>query len=749
MSLSSDLISQFVKVTKETKPTNKESIAYGTTVEYEGRTWVRLDGSDLLTPITKTTDINDGERVTVLIKDHTATVTGNKSSPSARTDDVKELGGKISEFEIIVADKVSVDELEAESARIDNLLAENVAIRGTLSANEALINELKATSAEIEGKLTAAEADIEKIETNKLDASVADIKYATIESLEATDADIYNLEVTYGQFESLTTNKFTAVEADISKLETDKLDASQADIKYATIANLNATNANVSNLSTDIADIDTLIFGSASGSVIQTSFANAVIAQLGNAQIKSAMIDNISASKINSGDINTNNVRVVSEDGRLVISDETIQISDAARVRVQIGKDASGDYSINIWDASGKLMFSEGGITDSAIKDAIIRNDMVSDNANISASKLDINSLFEEINGSTKTIKSTKIYLDDAKQTLDVAFTEMETGLEGANDAISSQGTQISAIQGQISSKVWQKDIDSVENEMNTKYSSLEQGIDSISATVSDHTTTLGGKAEKSEVTAVENRVSGLEIGLDGLTLSAATKKELEDELSNHYTKIETDAAIKVQADSITNTVSETYATKVEHEEDVGAAQNTANDALKSVKTAESVIQQLADSVSQLVRNGETSEGSLVKQDENGLWYFDISAIESNMSDTANDLDELSGIVRDANGNIDVLRSLADALAQRTEYVRSYTNENDQPCLELGEGDSDFKVIITNTDIRFMDGTTIPAYISNQKLMIEKAEVKGELKQGGFVWKTHGNGNLGLMWIGE
>ena len=54
------------------------------------------------------------------------------------------------------------------------------------------------------------------------------------------------------------------------------------------------------------------------------------------------MIENIAADKITSGDIITNNVRVMSEYGSLLISDETIQISDETRVRVQIGKDASG-----------------------------------------------------------------------------------------------------------------------------------------------------------------------------------------------------------------------------------------------------------------------------------------------------------------------------------------------------------------------------------------------------------------------
>lgn len=180
MALSSDLISQFVQVTKKEKQ-NKETTVYGTIKEYNGGKYVQLDGSELLTPISTTADALDGEKVTVMIKDHTAIVTGNLSSPSARTGTVKEMGNKISEFEVIIADKVSVSRLEAEIARIDTLVSENVTIKGRLDANEANIQSLTANNATINGKLTAAEANIGKLQTDKLNVSDADLKYANID----------------------------------------------------------------------------------------------------------------------------------------------------------------------------------------------------------------------------------------------------------------------------------------------------------------------------------------------------------------------------------------------------------------------------------------------------------------------------------------------------------------------------------------------------------------------------------------
>lgn len=462
MALSSDLISQFVKITNDNTKSDKETIVYGTTVEYDGKMYVRIDGSELLTPVETTAGMGADERVTIMIKNHSAVVTGNISSPSARSSEV-----------------ITVDKLNAQAARIDSLVANNVTVNETLKAHT---------------------ADIEYLEANMITSDNIDAKFVRAEQLEATNAKIDTLTATHATFETATTERLNAAEAKIVDL-----DAIKADVK---------------DLDADVADINTLIFGSATGNTIQTSFANAVIAQLGDAQIKSAMIDSVSASKITAGDIITNNVRIKSEDGSLIISDETMQISDDTRVRVQIGKDASNDYSINIWDADGELMFSQGGITDAAIKDAIIRNDMVSDTANISAHKLDIDSLFEEINkNGSNTIKSTKVYLDDEKQTLDVAFKGLTTDVNDLGETVSSQGTRISAVQGQISSKVWQQDINTAKNEMSTQYSTLEQEVDGFKTTVS-------------ETYATKTDVDGIEIGGRNYVANSSEEKHV----TSYYT---------------------------------------------------------------------------------------------------------------------------------------------------------------------------------------------------------------------
>ena len=760
MALSSDLISQLVKVNKEPKKPS-ESTAYGTTVVYEGRTYVQLDGSDLLTPVNTTSSVKDGDRVTVLIKNHSATVTGNMSDPAASGMVVEAHGKQIDEFEVIVAYKVKTEELEAIHATIDKLEA-NVAQIGKLEAIEAVIEELRADLINVD-RLTATDVEAINAKIENLEATFGTFTDVSTENLEALYADIGQLKAYTGDFTYVSAEVLEAIKADIKTLNVGKLSAEEADIKYATIEQLKSTNADIENLEADVADIDTLIFGSASGNVIQSEFANAVIAQLGNAQIKSAMIDSLAANKISAGDINTNNIRVVSEDGKLLISDETIQISDDTRVRVQIGKDASDDYSINIWDADGNLMFSKGGITDKAIKNAIIRNDMVASDANIAASKLNISSLFTEINGSTETIKSSKILMDADNQTLEVSFSQMKTDVNDLSNTVSSQGTDISVIKGQITSKVWEQDIrDALDgfapnteglNELTTKYSELKQDVDSISTTVASHATKID--TVSGEVASVDNKVSQLEVDLEGFQTTVsetyATQEELElaesqisqnsGSITSLVTRTETvenkfeeyptteqmNSTIEQTADSITQTVSETY---VDNSDRISAAETTIN--------------QLADSIAMLVTDENGS--SLMTQTENG-WSFDISNITNGLNSATESIQTLTEDLGGIDNTVSSLTQAVNDLGVLTDYVIITTYEG-QPCIELGESENNFKLRITNTAIQFVEGSALPAYINNQKLMIEQAEVKNELQFGGFVWKTRSNGNMGILWKG-
>ena len=108
MALSTDLISQFVKVTKDETKDNKGSTVYGEVVKYNNQDYVKIDGSDLLTPISSSSIVvDDGERVAILIKDHNATVTGNITSPAGTDKSVQNVSQKVTELYSVVAEKAT------------------------------------------------------------------------------------------------------------------------------------------------------------------------------------------------------------------------------------------------------------------------------------------------------------------------------------------------------------------------------------------------------------------------------------------------------------------------------------------------------------------------------------------------------------------------------------------------------------------------------------------------------------------
>lgn len=255
MELSSELVTQFAKMVKEdSKPAGEVGVMVeGTAKSYDNKIYVQLDGSDQLTPvISSTAGMKDGDRVTVMIKDHTAKVTGNTSSPSAGSSDLDavrdDVADQISEFEIIIADKVDTDQLNAVNGRIDNLVSENVTITGKLDAVEASITNLTADNVTINGKLEAVEAEIDDLTVNMLTVDVADIKYAKIEDLEATNADIYNLKADYAQFKTTTTETLQAQTGIIENLDTEYANIDFANIGELAIQNFFAKSGMIEDL---------------------------------------------------------------------------------------------------------------------------------------------------------------------------------------------------------------------------------------------------------------------------------------------------------------------------------------------------------------------------------------------------------------------------------------------------------------------------------------------------------------------
>lgn len=530
MVLSNGLISQFVKSTKDEVKETKETTVYGTTVKYGSKFYVKIDGSDLLTPVISTTELKPAERVTVLIKNHTATVMGNITAPAASVDttngiitDVAAIHAKIGNFELVIADKVSTGELEAKLAVID----------------EALIGKASI------GDLSALNAYIKNLKVEELKVQVANIDKAII----------------------------------------DKAD----------IADLNATIANIESLTATVAKINTLVGGNLTMDNIQSLVLTSSKVTVDNAFIKDAMIDRVSATKLDAGTVNTNLVNLKSDSGNFILKDNTIQISDDTKVRVQIGKDATGDYSMSVWDMSGKLMFDSRGIKADAIKDEIIRNDMISQNANISGDKLNINSVINKVNeDGTNNLLASKILFNGTEQTLDVGFNQLKTKTDENTSKTESLSTDLKVQQGQIQTAITNTQIikDGQTVLMKDEFSKLEQTVGGMKSDINSHTSKID--ANTGAIQTVETNQSKLEQTLTGLssTVSQNTTKinETDTRLESVSTK---QTALEQNLDGFKTTVSSTYSTK----DQLNGVANNVSAAVERITTAESGITQLNNKI--------------------------------------------------------------------------------------------------------------------------------------------------------
>lgn len=267
MELSYDLISQFAKVVNKDDKQKVETTIYGTVVDQNGNKpgkdengnkividetggkYFKPDGSDQLIPITEndadiiqgstTTNTDYGDRTSVLIKNHTATVTGNISSPSASNKDVET---KISEFDIAVGEQIQANkayfkDLTADKANLGNLVAAIISVA-----------ELIAKDADIE-KLVADNATITDLIATKIDADVVIADNAIIEHLKASTIDVLSLIADKSVIEDLIANN-----ADLNSVE-----AKNAYLKYANVDFSNIGEATISKLFTDYGVIKELI----------------------------------------------------------------------------------------------------------------------------------------------------------------------------------------------------------------------------------------------------------------------------------------------------------------------------------------------------------------------------------------------------------------------------------------------------------------------------------------------------------
>lgn len=714
MALSNDLISQFVKITNDTKSTTKNTTVYGTVIISDGKKYVQLDGSPdgMLTPVDTITDVEDKDRVIVDIQDHTATITGNLTTPSVNENSTVQNGDgtstKITDLGIAIADKVSAKTLNAEIARIDTLEANEATITGNLNANTAAIGELKTGVATIEGKLTAAEADIDDLEADNVtikDTLTAN-KIEVDGKISANEASINELDANYAEFKNTTTNNLEAINAGIENLETKKLDTDKAEITYANID-----------------------FSNIGKAAMEYFYAN------------SGLIQDVT---VNNGTI-TGNLVGVTISGDL-IKGNTVK----ADKLVVLGSDGLY-YKLNF--ESGNFTDAEEVPTDSLHGSVITANsitaekvnvsDLVAFGAKIGGFTITDNSIYsgvkESIDNSTRGLyfdNDGQLYLGDATNFLryynDQKYLSVTYDPDTGEYVTGEENTKPHKLDTELK-------MSTSKNLVPYPYTDLPTTINGLTITDNgDGSVTINGTATDDIINPYDICLAQITL-FDGVTYTISGGPAGGQQYSTYWCSymdvsntvndspktitITGDTLIPVSLYVMSGTTLNNVVIKLQVEYG-----NTATDYVKGT-TPETVYTNTGE-VIYAYQYGSTSFNYFCVRDE---YKLEIAA---------------ESILFGANS-----RTSAEDLRNIIEHIHigTYTNPDtgeDEPSISLYEDDTDFKQIITNTKTIFTDGSIEHTAIRTDGVMTENVTIKNELKHGDFVWSIRANGNYGLMWKG-
>ena len=265
--------------------------------------------------------------------------------------------------------------------------------------------------------------DGDQITAQLIKANSAEFKTLVSESIQTDILTTKILNADKGFFDSLSTRILDVSQANIEdliakKVTTDYISAklisgengdfidfvnSNLNFKNITTELLTGSNSdtfidfvknqiNTSELNAKVANINSLLSGSAGVGDLQTIHLTA-----NNASIDEAVIKNLIAAKISVADLMTHSasaelITLISQDGKpsIAFKGSTQQFYDSSgNVRIQMGQDAKGDFTFSLFDdtGTGVLIDSKTGVHANAIANGLIVNDMIKDGT-VSKNKL-------------------------------------------------------------------------------------------------------------------------------------------------------------------------------------------------------------------------------------------------------------------------------------------------------------------------------------------------------------------------
>lgn len=581
MDLDRSLLKEFAKVVNDVgdKPEPKQYV-YGTVTTGAGNTkCVMLDGSDTITPISEVVNAEAGDRVLVSVSNHQATVIGNITfPPSARKEQqaIDSANGALEQSNQAI-EKANDAQTKANSAITDSSVASALANEAKTESAKAQEDANTAIQNADEAKQLAQASSNKSDETQQLANQVKD-------SVNAANKDISKLKT-----EVKTANDNIAIANTI-------LDTQAGEI--TTIKETYSTKVETENAKADLTTEISKKVGE-----LQTSVENNFSTKTENVALEKKLQTQITqnANSISSTVTKVEKLESDTTEQQKNI-DKALQDAQNANTAAGVAK-SEAEKAKTAADTAKKAADDATAKAESATTAANLAEQKVTAaDKQLQQAKTDLAEAQENLNNVTSRVDATEQEIADAKQKVETANANVTKALtdvaEAKNNA--SKANEV-ALRAQSEATA----ANNAASDAQTKAANAQQ--------VATNAQQAANKAQ-SDLAALTNRVTTAETNItqtnEAITAQANRITETSNQIdgvkenlaNNYYSKTETDAQIKVSADSITQSVSETYETKTSVTSKVNTAKQEAinsssKDATNKVNSAKNELNTKIDGI--------------------------------------------------------------------------------------------------------------------------------------------------------
>lgn len=371
-----------------------------------------------------------------------------------------------------------------------------------------------------------------------------------------------------------------------------------------------------------------------------------------------------------------------------------------------------------------------------------VRKDMQSEVDDVRAKVDGLSSAGDRLSGQITDIRGT---VNGQQSKLDEFGQKLE-GVVTQNGATVNSVTELRQTVSGLDARVSQN-TETAEGAMG-KATTLEQTASSLSTKISEHATTLEATvktANEAKSTAESNKTTisqvsttasdalskatSLESGLDGFKTTVSQTYQTKADMSSYSTKTYVDETSKSVA--------------------LGVVQDYKG-ADGSGLATKSEVNVSKDNIALAVQGMYEGDDESLKDIQSSLNITrDKVTIAFSNAEAATKVGDRLEAYRNSNDtNVgDLTDRLNAEIAARQSYIQFGQNANN-PVMEMGATSSTARMRLTNTQLQFLVGSVIAAYISNDQLYINNANVLQTLRIGKYAFMPRSDGHMSLKYVG-